>query len=284
MDIKKSLQEAILKLKQKKIISASLDAEILLSETIGQPKEFLYTHPEYSLKKSEEKKFKDFIRRRTLGEPVSYILGRKEFFGLEFKVKKNTLIPRPETEILVEKVIEFIKISDFDFRISNFICDIGTGSGAIAIALAKNLPRAKIIATDISAAALKIARTNATKHKVKIKFIQSNLLEKIKKEKIDIIAANLPYLNKNKMTAAEKRGLKFEPPSALYAGQSGLALYQKLFQQITRLKCQPRIIFCEIGHDQLAKAKALALKYFSKAELSAKADYSGFDRLLIIKL
>ncbi|MEK7653389.1 MAG: HemK/PrmC family methyltransferase, partial [Patescibacteria group bacterium] len=196
MTINKTLQTATKKLKRAKMPSAELDAEVLLSCAVKKPKEFLFTHPEYQLNKKQEQKFNRFISCRAKGEPVAYLIGHKEFFGLDFVVNKNVLIPRPETELLVEEVINFVKktISHKPYA----IYDVGTGSGNIAIALAKNLPRAKIIATEKSAKALIMAKKNTRLNKVKIDFYRGDLLTPVKNKKIDVVVANLPYLPSKK--------------------------------------------------------------------------------------
>lgn len=205
----------------------SLDADVILSYLLHQPREFIYSHPEHELNKKQEKNFLLLINRRKKLEPIAYIIGQKEFFSLPFYVDKNVLIPRPDTESLVEKVLNFIarqetrslgklaKSPSLRTRADITIIDIGTGSGCIAISLKKYLPRVNIIASDISKKALKIATKNAKKNQVKIKFYESDLFSNIPKKymgKIDIIVANLPYLPKN---VAQKKNLKYEPNIAL---------------------------------------------------------------------
>ena len=206
---------------------SSLDADILLSYVLKKPREFIYAHPEHKLTKKQQKKFLQLINRRKKLEPIAYIIRQKEFFSLPFYVDKNVLIPRPDTETLVEKVLNFIarqetrslskltKNPSLRTRAALTIIDIGTGSGCIAIALKKYLPQCKIIATDIAKKALKIAKKNAKINKMKIEFICSDLFDQVPKKylgKIDIIVANLPYLPKN---VAKKKNLRYEPNIAL---------------------------------------------------------------------
>src|SRR3989344_5687482 len=187
---------AVAKLKKVDATSAILEAEVLLSAVLNQSKEFILTNPQLKITKAQEKKYKSLIKRREKFEPVAYLTREKEFYGLNFQVNKNVLIPRPETELLVEEIINEIKKSEI-WNLKSLpvqtgkivIVDVGTGSGAIAIALKKHLPPTKIIATDNSLAALKVARNNAKLNKVKIQFIYSDLISKVK-DKIDIIAAN----------------------------------------------------------------------------------------------
>lgn len=239
MKIKQALKEATVKLKKKKITSASLDAEVLLSHVINKPREYLFTHPEANLSTFQLKNFRTLISRRTKHEPVAYLTGHKEFFGLDFIVNKSVLIPRSETESLVEAVIKEVGNKKLT------IADIGTGSGCIAIALKKNLPLTKIIATDKSAAALKVAKRNAQKHQVTIQFKQGNLLEPIKSQKIDVIVANLPYLKDN-LKYPDQKTLQYEPKAALQGGQDGLKIYRQFFKQLQKLKNKPKLVYLEM--------------------------------------
>ncbi|MEW6407954.1 MAG: HemK/PrmC family methyltransferase [Patescibacteria group bacterium] len=179
MQIEQALKYGSTILKNKSDSSA-LDAEILLSYVLKKSRTFLFTYPEKKLTKTQWQKYKKLIARCAKYEPIAYITRRKEFYGLDFYVDKRVLIPRPKTEELVEKILTYLQKTKH--QMSNIkICDVGTGSGCIAIALAKNLPQAKIYAVDISKKALKIAKLNAKKHKVlkQIKFIQSDLFSKI---------------------------------------------------------------------------------------------------------
>lgn len=284
-NIKQLLNQATNKLVNKKIPSAHLDAEVLLSHTLSQPKEFLYTHPEYCPNQGQINKFKKLINQRAKFEPIAYLMNRQEFYGIEFMVNRHTLIPRPETEILVDEVKNYLENQK---PCSLVICDIGTGSGAIIVTLAKLLPNQKLkfLGVDISRRALKIAEANAKKHQVRIKFIHSNLLAKLKKYKIDLIVANLPYLDqnyKNTLNSSVNKPLKFEPTKALFAGQHGLAVYKRLFDQITRLKYQPSLIICEISSVHSIQARTMAKKYFPQRKISLKKDLAKLPRVLIIK-
>ncbi|MFC1613383.1 peptide chain release factor N(5)-glutamine methyltransferase [Patescibacteria group bacterium] len=292
MTILKQLNKAV---NQLKTISSSpnLDAEILLSYAINKPKEYLYAHPEKELTELQTKKIQKYIKRRKNYEPVAYITEKKEFYGLTFKVNKNTLIPRPETELMVEEVINIVKASETSERNKILIIDVGTGSGCIAISLAKNLKRicGQIFAIDISKKALNIAKYNAAKNKIsanKIKFLHGDLLKPIKtvlkKSSNIIITANLPYLSDNiyKNTSPEIR--KYESPQALIAGKDGLKYYKKLFPQIKKfLPKQELSILCEIDPSQTKAITALARKHFTSPEIEIKKDLAGLNRLVIIK-
>ena len=260
-----------------------LDFDLLLASALGKTREFVFTYPETRLTATQTKTFIKNLRRRQKGEPLAYLVGHKEFFGLDFLVNKNVLIPRPETELMVEEVLKNKKIKT--------VADIGTGSGCIAISLAKNNPGLKVYATDVSAGALKVARQNAKKHNVKIIFKKGSLLKPLKNVRLDAIAANLPYLPAGRQVAgrawknnssAESTGLKFEPASALFAGKKGLQLYKELFKQIR--PGDKKIIFLEIDPRQTSLIKSLIKKYFPKAGIEIKKDLCGRDRLVIVKI
>jgi len=265
----------------KKSSSANLDAEILLSFVIKKNKTFLYTYSEYQLTTTQLTKFKKLINRRAQGEPIAYLIGSKEFYGLNFIVNKHILIPRPETEIIVTEILNNKKIK--------IITDIGTGSGCIAISLAKNNPELKIYASDISPSAIKIAQKNATNNKVNqhIIFKKGSLLKPFKNIKLDTIVANLPYLDinhKKLLNSPEIIGLKFEPSIALYAGKDGLNSYRQLLKQIKQLELIPNFIYLEINPLQLTGIKKIIKLSFPQAKVSIKKDLAGQTRLIIINL
>lgn len=231
-----------------------LDSELLLAYALKRPKEFVYSHPEHELTSCQLKKFNKLVIRRKKLEPIAYITSQKEFFGLNFYVNRTVLIPRPDTENLVEKIIDYYKASKKKFH-HPLILDIGTGSGCIAISLKKYLPFCDVIASDISAQALKIAKKNAKKNNVKVKFFQSNLFKNIPEKytgKIDIIAANLPYLPKN---IAQKKSLQYEPNIAL---QNHKQLLNFLPQVEKFIKPNGKI-FLEINKNQIKMMKKSGL-------------------------
>ena len=279
MNIKQALIKNANIFKKAKIISAALDSEILLSFVLKKPKEFLYTYPEKKLNKVEEKKLNKLISERKKFIPIAYILKNQDFFGLNFLVDKNVLIPRPETEILVEETINainYLKKKDIN------AADIGTGSGAIAISLAKNT-KAKIFATDISAKALRIARKNAKINNVKINFFKGDLLKPLLNKRIDILAANLPYIDKKEaeklFAKPESKGLKYEPKNALFAKKNGLEIYENLFKQIKSLKYKPKYILIEIGDTEAQALKKIIIKNLGKKNIYIIKDLCGKNRV-----
>jgi len=208
----------------------------------------------------------------TLSKPYQYTKGRVEFYKLKFKVTADVLIPRPETELLVDEVLKLKPES---------VLDLGTGSGVIAIAIAKNLPNTKIIASEISKKALKVARQNAKFHLVNIKFVLSNLLENIM-EPVNIIVTNLPYIPTARIPYLDSSVKDFEPLIALDGGEDGFALYRKLFTQIQEKGWQPKLLIGEVDYTHGELAVNEALKFFPKAQVEVKTDLAHKQRILKI--
>lgn len=272
---------------------ANLDLELLIAYEIKKTREFVLAHPEFKLSKIQVAHLDYNISRRISTEPLAHIIGHKEFYGLDFKVNKSTLIPRPETELLIEEALK--NISEINFTKLNLI-DIGTGSGNIIISLAKNLnnPKINYFGTDISDDALRIAKYNARKHvQTKIKFIKSNLLELISKNKKYfsvknkiILLANLPYLS-NKIYSATTSNVKnFEPKSALYSSELGLNHYRRLFEQIKKQENKHIIhsVFLEFSPEQKKSLNILVKKILPLAKIKFQKDLAGKWRLCILNL
>jgi len=279
MTIKQTLIKATQKLKTKKILSPRLDAEVLLAFVLKKDKTFLYTYPNKQLTSAQLKKFNQLISKRLKYWPIAYLIGQKEFYKLPFKVNQKVLIPRPETELMVDEILKLNK--------KWAVADIGTGSGCIAIALAKNGFN-KVYATDISNSILNLAKQNAKLNKVfgKIKFLKGNLFQPIQNLKIDIAAANLPYLSQKiyKIHIKMFPTLKHEPKTALVAPLEGLYYFQQLFEQISNAKHKPKYIFLEIDPDQPEKIKRLIKNYFKPKSIQIKKDLCGKNRLVIVRL
>ncbi len=258
-----------------------LEIELLLAHALGRPKEFLFLNPGYQLSGRQLRKLSGLIGRRQKGEPVAYILGYKEFMGLKFKVNSSTLIPRPDTEPMVESVISYVKTHAAGKRKIK-ILDVGTGSGCIAVSLAKFLGRrAEIMGSDISSKAVLVARQNAKAHGEKVRFFQSDLLKSVKGG-FDVIVANLPYgwrAWKNN-TSAETLGLKFEPQTALFASESGLSEITRLIKQVAALKQKPKAVFLELDPRQKASLRKIAKKNLGYACQVFHKDLSGRTRFL----
>ncbi len=282
MTIKDILEKSSLELKN---ISSSpdLDAEILLSFVLKKNKEFLFANPEIKLNQEQLRQFDQLLERRKKHEPIAYIINNKEFFGINFYVDKRVLIPRPETEILVEEAIEEGKkrIEKKFINKEIKIVDVGTGSGCIAISLALNLPEAHIWATDISKDALEVAEKNRIKEKVGVEFMPGNLLEPLENNKVDIICANLPYITVEQLDLTEEDVRKFEPKTALIAKEE-TTLYSELLDQAPKYLNKNGIIFLEIDPVFKDKIMKLVQEKMPNAKYVIKNDLAGCERVMII--
>ena len=259
--------------------SALLDADVLLSFILNQSKEYLAANPTIALTTEEEEKYLAVIAQRQTGQPVAYLTGTKEFFGHDFFVSPRVLIPRPDTELLVETALALAEPGDT-------IADIGTGSGCIACSLALAKTDLHIIATDISADALAVAQKNAEQLKANIQFLQGDLLAPLHDQKLDILVANLPYLSQDQLTTQSPAtsSLQFEPSLALAGGSFGLELYTKFFEQLLVLRHRPRLVAIEIDPGQTNGTTALINQLLPTATMQIKKDLAGLNRILIIFL
>lgn len=278
MTIKEALKYGTNKLR-KTSKSPVLDAEVLLSFVLKKTKAYLFTYPQKQITKDQQQKYKKLIARRRKYEPIAYITKHREFFGLDFYIDKRVLIPRPETETLVESVLKKIKNPNKKL----VICDVGTGSGCIAISLAYYLLKSKIYAVDISKNALKVAKVNGKKFKLskRIKFIKSDLLSSIPKQiKFDIIVANLPYLTLDQLKKTEKEIKLYEPKTTLLAGKEETKIYKRLLSQIPQYLKRNGLVFLEIDPKFKNKIIKEIKKKFKKVSLQIKKDLAGQDRIL----
>lgn len=228
------------------------DGELILAHVLGCDPTALLTHPERPLSTKEAEQFEALLKRRLASEPVQYLTGTQEFFGLLFEVSPDVLIPRPETEHLVEAVLE-----RFERDANPRIADVGTGSGAIAVAIAHALPRSRVTAVDLYPSALEIARRNAERHGVidRVTLLQSDLLAAAASTDFDVVVSNPPYIADGEVL--EVQVANYEPRSALYAGPTGLEIYQRLIPQ-ARTVLKPRgWLMMEIGYGQQRALEAL---------------------------
>jgi len=255
------------------------EIELILAHVLKKPREYIIAHPEHELTKLQIANCKLQIAKRLKGLPIAYITGHKEFYGLDFFVNKNVLIPRPETEFMVDEALRLATHSSQPIT----LIDVGTGSGCIVITLAKNLSNSKFIGIDISSQALLVARKNAKFHSVnkKIKFLRGSLLSplKIQNSKL-IILANLPYLTPSQIK--DSPTIKYEPKSALSAGSDGLKYYRQLFKRIKDLR--DAHVLCEIDPGQTKKIKQLVKCELPEAAFQIKKDLSGLNRLVVISI
>jgi release factor glutamine methyltransferase len=232
------------------------DAEVLLAHVLGWDQAALLTHPERVLSPAAEDRFESLLRRRLASEPIQYLTGAQEFFGLLLEVSPDVLIPRPETEHLVEAVLE-----RFGREANARIVDVGTGSGAIAVAIAHALPRSRVTAVDVSSLALEVARRNAQRHGVmeRVRLLHSDLLAAIDSADFDAVVSNPPYIADGELL--EPQVSRYEPHSALYAGPTGLEVYERLIPQARRVLKPQGWLVLEIGHGQQPALEALLSRW-----------------------
>jgi release factor glutamine methyltransferase len=259
--------------------SADLDSQRLLGYVLGKERAYLLAHPEQTLIAEQQAHYLALIERAAAGEPLPYILGRQAFYDRDLIVSPAVLIPRPETELLVENALGFARAHPNCLAV-----DVGTGSGAIAVTLAANCPGATVYAVDISRDALDIARQNADSNSANIIFVESDLLTPLPEQgiKIDLLMANLPYIATNDLPALAVS--RYEPRLALDGGADGLDLVRRLLDQAPPV-CHPggRILL-EIGADQGAAAVELARHTFPNAAVILLQDYAGLDRIVQVDL
>jgi len=267
MDAKTAFKNGIARLREAHVPSFTLAAELLLLHVAGRDRTWLYAHPEDELTAEQEERFLSLIARRAVGEPTQYLTGKQEFWGLEFEVTPDVLIPRPETEHVIEVALDRLALREIRAgrkqTLSGYglqIADIGTGSGCIAIALAKDLPGTKFIATDIAPAALSVARRNAERHNFadRIEFVRANVLEGIAAEThFDLIASNPPYIGRREGPTLQREVRDHEPEVALYGGEEGYELYAALVTQSAAHLLPGGIVVLELGHDSLPAVQPL---------------------------
>jgi release factor glutamine methyltransferase len=260
----------------------NLDARVILCKVLSLSYEQLLVRYDNVLSALEEKEFLRLVDRRVSMEPIAYIMGKQEFYGRDFVVDKSVLIPRPETELLVDSIIEDYNIHHLDKNIK--ILELGAGSGAISVSIANEILRAEIFAVDISSEALKIAKINAYNHKVneKIKFIQSDWFSNVGEGRYDYIVSNPPYIDYNEKSVATGTRL-FEPKLALYANDNGLAAYKTIINSASSyLKDGGKLLF-EIGYKQRDKVLDI-LRECGFTDILTKKDLAGHDRVVIAQL
>ena len=290
LEVRTALKQGLAQLREAKVPSFTLAAELLLLHVLGRDRTWLYAHPEDQLSATESERFFALIARRADGEPTQHLTGKQEFWGLEFEVTPDVLIPRPETEHVIEVALDRLALRELRVGRKQTltgeglqIADISTGSGCIAIALAKELPGAAIYATDISAAALAVAHRNAVRHAVAdcIHFLESNLLEALTERSLpnakrlgedgrrespvtshqspqfDLIVSNPPYIGRREAATLMREVRDHEPEIALYGGEEGYELYADLITQ-SAAKLKPGgLLVLELGHNSLPAVQPL---------------------------
>jgi len=270
-------------LTNKGVDSPRLSAELLLSHALGLKRIELYTQFDQQVPQEQLDLLHGLVKRAGLHEPVAYLTGKTEFYSLELDITADCLIPRPETELLVQRAIEFLRTR----KGIQYICDLCTGSGCIAVSIAKNFPDAQITATDISAAALEAAARNIEKHKIKEKvcLLCGDLFEPIIKQldvnQFDLIVCNPPYVSTAEYEKLDKNVKDYEPKSALYAGTDGLDVYRRIIEKVDEFLKPGAALMLEIGYAQGLAVRELLEQTGALAKIKIEKDYHNNDRIAI---
>jgi len=315
LDIRMALKRGIAELRDANVPSYTLAAELLLLHVLGRDRAWLYAHPEEIVSSLDAHRFISLVARRAEGEPTQHLTGKQEFWGLEFEVTPDVLIPRPETEHVIEVALDRLAVREVRAGRKRTLTgeglqliDVGTGSGCIAIALAKELPGAQTVATDISVAALAVARRNATRHAVadRIHFFESNLLDGLtvgaryivplqsnlatdaqhelpvtshESHFFDLIVSNPPYIGRNEKETLQREVREHEPELALYGGEEGYELYAELIAQAARHLKPGGLLVLELGHNSLPAVQPL-LDLPNWANVGVTDDLAGIPRVI----
>jgi release factor glutamine methyltransferase len=297
MQLNDALRKAVAMLEGAHAGSPRMNAEVLLMFVLGCGRAYLYGHPERELSGDEEARYEEALEQRARGVPAQYITGHQEFWGLDLIVSPAVLIPRPETEHLVEAVLELCKelphpIAPLRLRSGQApaeairvgqprIVDVGTGSGCVALALASELPQAEIHATEISEDALEIARANAARLQLaaRVTFHRADLLEGLSGE-FDIVASNPPYVGESEYDKVQLEVRKFEPRCAVFAGQEGMDVIRRLAPQAHAVLRAGGRLAMEIGYSQEAAVRGVLREW---AEVRAVPDLQGIPRVVLAR-
>lgn len=280
MTIRKAINQAVIMLKNENIEAPKNKARMLLQATLKKSKEYLMIYDTKEITKEEREEYIKNVKRLILGEPLQYITGKQEFMKLNFLVTKDVLIPRQDTEILVEEAIKLSK------EIKNaVILDLCTGSGAIAVSLAKYVENSKIYAIDINPRALEIAKKNAEMNGVKnnIEFIESDLFSEIKDQKFDIIVSNPPYIE-TKVLKYLPKDVQNEPRLALDGGKDGLNFYRRILENAYKYLKTPGYVCLEIGYNQKRAVLDIVKNQKVYIDTYSKKDLCKNDRVVVAKI
>jgi release factor glutamine methyltransferase len=298
IDVRAALKEGMARLRASKVLSYTLAAELLLMHALDRDRTWLFTYPENPLDPATAEKYFALVARRAAGEPTQYLTGKQEFWALEFEVTPAVLIPRPETEHLIEVALE--RLGERGIKIDmktgaesprRHIADIGTGSGCLAVALAHELPHARIVATDISAPALEIARRNAGRHGVsgRIRFVQTNLLDGISAspadtdrppQRFDLIVSNPPYIAHTDAPSLPTEVRDHEPRSALFGGPTGGEIYARLIEQAGAQLGPGGILVLELGYNSAEAVREMLHDERHWAHIRITNDLAGIPRVI----
>jgi release factor glutamine methyltransferase len=298
-DVRSVLRNGLARLRAARVPSSTLAAELLLMHVLDRDRAWIYAHPEYLVTPEEAETYSGFLERRADGEPTQYLTGKQEFWGLDFEVTPAVLIPRPETEHVLEVALERLgeeRGIKIDMRTGAptpalRIADVGTGSGCIAVALAHELPHAKIFATDISAEALGVAQRNAMRHGVadRIEFIRTDLLDELRERQraandesqlFDLIVSNPPYVAANEADQLPREVRDHEPATALFGGPTGIEMYERLIEQAGELLAARGILVLELGYNCADAVRAILSSQRVWANISVTKDLAGIPRVI----
>ncbi len=270
-------------LTQKDVDAPRLSAELLLSHVLGLKRIELYTQFSKPVPQEQLDQLRALVKRAGQQEPVAYLVGRAEFYSIEFEVTSDCLIPRPETELLVQRAIEFLRQRGGP----QLVCDLCTGCGIIAVAIARNVADAKVIATDISAPALAVATKNVEKHKLqeRIELRQGDLFEPLipPLDQFDLIACNPPYVSAAEYEKLDKNVKDYEPRIALYAGEGGLDVYRRIAEKVGPFLKPDGVLLLEIGYTQGPAVRELLEQTGVFARIEVEKDFEKHDRLVVAK-
>lgn len=333
MDVRATLKEGMARLREARVASHTLAAELLLMHVLGRDRAWLYAHPEEAVDPGAAERYFELIARRASGVPTQYLTGRQEFWGLEFEVTSDVLIPRPETEHLMEVALARLgqrerndllrqgrsnlragarrapvetsgggargEAGALMYRAGLRIADVGTGSGCLAVALARELPEAGVFATDISKAALEVARRNAARHGVasRVHFLRCNLLDALECASLlplsqtggkpphsrgpcslDLIVSNPPYVSRSEADLLPREVREHEPVEALFAGESGFEIYKSLIRQAEELMTAGGLLVLELGYNALETVRTL-LDVPAWTNVTVTNDLAGIPRV-----
>lgn len=284
------LKEAIARLRAAQVPSYTLAAELLLMHALRRDRTWIYSYPETPVDPAVLDRFFALLARRAAGEPTQYLIGKQEFWGLEFEVTPAVLIPRPETEHVIEVALERLGSRGFKINMETgapspplLIADVGTGSGCLAIALAHELPHSEVLATDISAAAIEVARRNATRLGVsdRVTFLPTDLLTSIHDDRsFDVIVSNPPYIGRCEASQLPREVREHEPDAALFGGQTGIEIYARLVEQSAARLRRRGILVLELGYNSADHVRGLLQGQPAWVNVSVTNDLAGVPRVI----
>jgi len=279
----RAVNAATQRLEEAGVSTARLDAQVILAHVLGVGRSWLFAHFEYALDETQSNQFTELIARRVKHEPVAYLVGRKEFYGIELQVDRRVLIPRPETEMLVDAVL--VTAANQSPSLVT-VADVGTGSGAIALSVAANAENARIYALDVSKDALAVAAANTAQldERGQVTLLQGDLLDALP-ESVDVIVANLPYVTSADYRTLDPDVRKYEPQLALEAGEQGLDVIGRLLRQVPSRLYPGGSVILEIGYNQGPAVLALLANILPQAlHADVHKDYQGRDRMVTFSL